>query len=354
MSDEEIDFVVITGAGASYPFGAPLMGQWCVELVKKLSTAPGYREVTRLATNLGPEDFEARLGEFLHRVQAFDQVKALIEPSLLLQPAMHPMFNADGLANWHRTTQHHLRQVVEKIRESLYELFAGQNLSVVEAAVAYRDLYDALGLDVRTSRWVYATTNYDVLAENVIAQLGGRPDWGELPDVGSNAERRLDVDHLIDSIPRSTPVLHLHGRVGWYRRPDGSVYTTGATKHIEGYGVPIVMLPDLNKLYGDDQVISSLWSQFENALSRARHVFVLGHSLHDEALIQALRTYVPPGRVMVSVLAPQKYSRDVHDEAQSVLEVIETHGWQYVPLRFGSDLEDARKRIAEWRDATAT
>jgi hypothetical protein len=349
MNDEKIDFVVITGAGASFPFGAPLMGQWCVELVKKLSTAPGYREVTRLATGLRPEDFEARLGEFLHRVQAFDQIEALIEPSLLLQPPPNPMFNADAVLNWHHTTQHHLRQVVEKIRESLYELFAGRNLSAVGAAAAYRHLFDAIGLDVRTSRWVYATTNYDVLAENVITQLGGRPDWGELPDVvGSTAERRLDVDYLIDSIPRSTPVLHLHGRVGWYRRPDGSVYATGTTKHNEGYGVPIVMLPDLNKVYGDDQVISSLWNQFENALSRAHRVFVLGHSLHDEPLIQAIHAHVEPWRVMVSVLANEDHPETVHDDAKSVMEVIDAHRWMHVPLRFGRGLEHTREAIFEW------
>jgi hypothetical protein len=108
-----------------------------------------------------------------------------------------------------------------------------------------------------------------------------------------------------------------------------------------------VMLPDLNKVYGDDQLISSLWSQFENALSRANRVLVLGHSLHDEALIQAISAHAK-GRVMVSVLAHEDRPQDVHDDAKSVLEVIEAHRWHHVPLRFGSDLAHTREKIFQW------
>jgi hypothetical protein len=348
MSDGELDLMLITGAGASHPFGAPLMTEWCQELVKKLAVVSGYKQVTRLEVGLGPEDFEARLGEFLYRVQAFGEIEPLLDPSLQLQPPSNPMLTPGVLAEWHRTTLHHLRQVVGKIRESLYELFAENSLTVVGAAAAYRELFDALGIDVTSSRWMYTTTNYDVLGESVIADLGGRPDWGELPDVANAGTVRLDVDHLIDSIPRSTPVLHLHGRVGWYRRPDGSVYASRTTKHSEGYGVPIVMLPDLNKVYGEDLVISSLWSQFNDALSHAKRVLVLGHSLHDEALISALNANAAPARVMVSVLAHEDDSQEVDPSAQSVLQKIEEHGWHYVPLRFGQDLGPARKRLVDW------
>ena len=59
----------------------------------------------------------------------------------------------------------------------------------------------------------------------------------------------------LGAIGRYIPVLHLHGRVGWYRR-DNWVYAANITKHQEGLGVPIVMLPDPTKVYDQDDAPS--------------------------------------------------------------------------------------------------
>lgn len=48
------------------------------------------------------------------------------------------------------------------------------------------------------------------------------------------------------------------------------------------------MLPDLEKDYSTDSTVSALWREFDLLLSRARRVVVLGHSLHDTALVSAL------------------------------------------------------------------
>ena len=232
------------------------MGGWCQSLVDKLSRASyGYREATGLSKDLGPELFERTLGEFLHRTLAFEQIGPLVPHTLALQPGQPPGLAAQGvLPEWHSTTVFHLRKITGLVRESLYELFAEANQELDAAQSAYLDLLNALQINSRT-RWVYGTTNYDVIGETVLSRLGFRPDWGELPPVNSYNERRLDVTHLVEAIPRSVPVLHLHGRVGWYRRAAGEAYASDTKRHHEDYGVPIVMLPDLEKSYTEEPII---------------------------------------------------------------------------------------------------
>ncbi|MGZ6639065.1 MAG: hypothetical protein ACXVII_40260 [Solirubrobacteraceae bacterium] len=87
-------------------------------------------------------------------------------------------------------------------------------------------------------------------------------------------------------------------------------YSTPLQRYDSASGVPIVMLPDPDKDYNTDPIIATIWQQFEEALTRARIVLVLGHSLHDEALVAALRTLVePPARLAVTMLPTE--SRDV-------------------------------------------
>jgi len=346
----DLDAVLVTGAGASCPFGTPLMGAWCESLVRKLASAgPGYREATGLSVNLGPEDFERVLGEFLHQVQAWEEIRPLVPFTMGLQPgqANSGHLGADGvLPGWHNTTKIHLDKIVELIRASLYELFAGSNIKLQEATSAYSHLLTALGV-TPASRLVYATTNYDTIGESALSQLGFRPDWGELPAIESNSEHQLDVTHLVDAVPRSTPVLHLHGRVGWYRRQSGEVYASYAKAHEAGYGVPIVMLPDLNKAYADDVLISNIWSELDTALPRAKRVFVLGHSLHDAPLVEAIARNVDPARVMVAIYGagnPPNPSGGTESTQQKAID----HGWHTTLMDFGPALSYRSDQIASW------
>jgi hypothetical protein len=113
---EDLDLLMITGAGASCAFGAPLMSGWSEALVAKLSTVPSYREATGLSTGLRPEEFEERLGRFLHQVQAFDEVESLMNVSTRLQPSQGSLAAEGVLSGWHSTTAFHLHAIVEKIR----------------------------------------------------------------------------------------------------------------------------------------------------------------------------------------------------------------------------------------------
>jgi len=118
------------------------------------------------------------------------------------------------------------------------------------------------------------------------------PDWGEVAQMPGVPERPVRVSGLLSGMPRFVPVLHLHGRIGWFRRAeDQRIYSVHSPRYMRESGTPIIMLPDPDKAYDSDPVINEIWAQFEQALSRARSVFVLGHS------------EVVPGSVEIEVAA---------------------------------------------------
>jgi hypothetical protein len=94
-------------------------------------------------------------------------------------------------------------------------------------------------------------------------------------------------------------------------------------------------LPDPEKDYRL-AVIDTIWAQFEAALDRARMVFVLGHSLHDAALVRALRERVTPARrIGVALYAPDRHGLQLNEEDETLTIVrSELAGAKEIPMRF--------------------
>jgi hypothetical protein len=353
MQDRDIELVLVTGAGASREFGVngtklPMMGEWSDALVDKLRPPMNYLAPTFLDKDLDGPEFEKRLGEFLHRAQAFKQIGPIVP---------HTAFQIDQgrlatVNEWYQQAAFHLDQILGLIHESLYEKFAASNVDIGAAAAAYSSLFAQLGVGAPSSL-VVATTNYDMIAESAIVELGGLPDWGASPTLLAGAETPLRVDRLLDGFPRFTPVLHLHGRVGWFRRPDGTVYSSNHAvyQNSQNYGVPVVMLPDPDKTYDSEPVIYELWQQFHLALSRAKRVFVLGHSLHDKPLVDALRQYVQPTRrIAVGLLSADGSPEEFHASAGETMEIIRQNFPQagMIPMRFGPSPSISRQQLELW------
>lgn len=362
MAEErDIDLVLITGAGASTKFGPgpqrrmdrpdlPMMAEWCSQLVQKVGRSAGQSlELTGLSPDMGGEQFERTLGDFLRRVDAFKQTGPLVEPSANLSSVPAEVKLVGVLANWHSVTLGALAEITQKIHESLFEEFSSEQVNSDASTRAYGQLLSALGVDQR-SRLVYATTNYDPLGEMALKGLGRRPDDGQLARIGgSRSDEALDVSDLLDGLPRYTPVLHLHGRVGWYRRENGYIYATDTSKHDSGFGTPIIMLPDPNKVYDGDDVISTLWQTFVTALDRAKRVFVLGHSLNDAALVEALHQHVDPAdRIGVALLADELGQFD--DSAGQLGEKVKKELPQagLIPVRFGPEPVVGEQQLGQW------
>jgi hypothetical protein len=356
VPERDIDLVLVTGAGASREFGVndskvPLMADWSDSLVEKIGQRSwAYLEATKLEKGLGGSEFERRLGEFLQVAQALPKIKEVLDPSLEFQ-AITGSLVRDTLREWHRITVSHVGQIIELIRQSLYESFSHERMDLDAAARAYSMLLQQLGVS-NVQSLVYATTNYDWVGEYAIERLGGRPDWGERRLMLRQGEAQLEVEGILGGMPRYVPVLHLHGRMGWYRRDD-LIFGNNTTAHSEGYGVPIVMLPDPDKVYSTDPVIFSLWNQFEEALRRAKRVFVLGHSLNDRPLVEALqRNVIPIERVAVTVLAGDNTPQKLHASATDTAEVLarDLPAVSMVPIRFSQNQVTVRSAVEAWND----
>jgi hypothetical protein len=355
IPEQDIDLVLITGAGASAPFGAngatlPQMQGWVSALCRKLMQSDSnYLTLTGLSESLSGPQFEEVLGDYLHKVQAFDAIEdfvGLTVPFVNLTPPL----SRESLTQWHGTVQFKLKMVNNLIHESLYEQF-GQARDLRAATSAYSELFEALRVLSETASIVVATTNYDPIAEEVLAMQGRLPDWGQPPMVHPVTDAPLDVKNLVSGRSRFTPVLHLHGRIGWYIRQDDKPYGLATEKHSEQFGTPIVILPDPQKDYGADALINALWREFEVALGRAKRVFILGHSLNDVPLRRALIANVKPmERIGVAV-----YSEDGNEPHESTAETQriiteELVGATTVPMRFGSALNG--NAIAAFMDRT--
>lgn len=350
--ERDIDVVLVTGAGASRAFGVngkpmPLMGDWSDHLVRQLGQRSGYREATGLRQGMDGEEFEARLGRFLQDAEAFRRISDLLEPSVRFQdfgPGTHVMTAHGVMEQWHSQAVHHFSEITKLIHESLYELFADAAVDLDAAAHAYQGLFGSLGLTGPDSRLVYATTNYDTIGEHAISRSGRPPDWGQPPTLEHGSLTRLVIPGLLAGLPRYVPVLHLHGRVGWFRRPDGQVYSSEVTRYQAGFGIPLVMLPDPDKVYDQDDVIIAMWREFSEALARAKRVLVLGHSLNDQFLLRALQQNVQPfDRIAVSVLADQHDPRRPDASAGPVIAKIADRlgNAAAIPIRFGGRPEQA-------------
>jgi hypothetical protein len=316
----DIDLVLVTGAGASVAFGAerrfPLMKGFADAIRAKVVETPNAN--TMVMNNMLPldkgisgPDFERVLGRFLRQAEAFRGMEPLLKPSLDLfqihqavkgiQPS-----GKSALEEWHWFMQVVIDELIEVLNQTLFDLFASR-INTDAAASGYGWLLGQLGITSARSSFVYATTNYDTVGENALRVLGYNIEWGRPPQLVASADEVVRVDRLIERLPGVVPVLHLHGRVGWYiRRLDLQRQVTELISPIynKDSGVPVVVWPDDTKdasTYSAQPIIDSLWSQFRQTLGRAQKVLVLGHSLNDRILIEAISTNVPTHRIAVTV-----------------------------------------------------
>jgi hypothetical protein len=338
---KDIALVLVTGAGASREFGAngqklPLMAEWSDLVLRKLvESAAEFREITGLRPGMSGPEFEQALGQFLRQAEAFAAIKGTV-PITAQWPQAAASISKAQLEQWYASSEGNFERITNAVVASLVEQFNDTRVSPIVAAQAYRDLFTQLELTV-DQPFVLATTNYDPVAELALYEIGRRPDCGEPPYMFGVQQRPLDVVGMLDGLPRHTPILHLHGKVGWYRDPmDGLVRPRRTATHEATYGVPVVMLPDPEKEYGDE-VLTTLWSQFEDSLRRAERVLVLGHSLSDPLLVKALHDRVHQQRLAIAVLSDGK--GNVDGIAMPFLEWLRTEFPQakYVPYLFGGE-----------------
>jgi hypothetical protein len=287
--------VLITGAGASVHFGAdgrtlPLMADWSDALVKALDSAErGLATTIDLRTGLTGEEFEEVLGAFLRWNQTFDATKRFIEVGRT-SPDI-PI--TSEILNWLSVARQRARTIVQAVNVSLWQEFGLKRVDTAKATSTYQGLLKALrALPANGPAALFsATTNYDRLGEVVLDDLGFTVDTGTGTRPVRARTEHLDVDAIQPwADPMTVPHLHLHGAVGWYRDPQGGIWVDPADRAYDPRLTPAVLHPDPDKdPLGEGEVgVSALWNKFADALESATDVLVLGHSLHDPPLLDAL------------------------------------------------------------------
>lgn len=267
----------------------PLMADWADALCTALDE---QEENLALACHLRPgmdgPAFEKNLGLLLR----WQQVRHLEERFAGLggRPIGQPMAQV-GKAR--QLTGRRLTTVMEVLNTTLYEQFGQRRIDDARAAAAYKPLLATLGPNL-----IFATTNYDRAGETALTTLGYEIDTGF-----RNRPHRtptLEPMELIENRGSKTPVLHLHGAVGWYKK-DGDVHEHHADlPYNPSLGTPVVLYPDPDKDPTNDAVVSQLWAAFHNAVEVAEAIVVIGHSLHDPALTRALSEAAHRKPVLIS------------------------------------------------------
>jgi hypothetical protein len=328
--------VVITGAGASRNLGGsdkplPLMGDWAAAVRRaldkrdlELSDLVGIRP-----SQSGPE-FETAVGEFLAWQRVLDLSARFLPFGLNAR-------TQDDVSNWRDRAAHRARAVVEVLNHTLYEEFSGGRVSDWAAAQAYGQLLATLPFSPGAVI-TFATTNYDPAVELAMAELGRRPDVGDV--AGPGRTRVLATEGLIArcEASRGVAVLHLHGKVGWYTQDDGSVVVEqDNVPYNEHRGTPTVLMPDPAKDPLAEPAIRDLWGEFDLALQQATHVLVLGHSLHDPVLVRHVRSV---GKRLAVCVLPNL-------PGEELTRIQETLPGEIVELVFGPEPTDIRN-LYQW------
>jgi SIR2-like domain len=347
----DIPLVLVTGAGASRDFGnngapLPLMGDWSELLIKRLvSSAADFRDLTGLTQGMSGPEFEAAIGKFLANAEAFKKIEDFVPLTYRFGALSSAPASEGQLRDWYANSISQVDRIISAIRGSVVEEFNPSRLAGQAAAEAYGEL---LGyLHVPTGGIVYATTNYDHLGELALNVLGRHPESGDSIEMRGVRRGPLDVAHLIDLAPWRSPVLHLHGKVGWYRQKDGQIECRDVQTHDDSHGVPVLMLPAPEKNYAGNDVLLVLWAQFEEALKDARRVLVLGHSLNDILLAKALKEQIPDQRKLGITLLSNEQNE--HDRLElERLKKIFGDAPKYIPLRFGRTITGRKDILEQW------
>ena len=262
------------------------MQDWCKDLFGRLQN----RGLWNAAETIGlrqldrPEQFEERIGRFLAWQRSLPIAEALIDLGTPVSGGPVP----GQVQTWFRDAKSIAEQVTIELHGSLFALFGKSRLSDYACRDAYRALLSQL--DVSTGTPVgYATTNYDVAGEVAMGMCGRHVDWGEPP--GFNvAQAPVRVRGLASVMsPFRVPILHLHGRVGWYLSDGDLLSVSPDSPYQPGIGQPGLLLPDPDKDYAELPALADMWDELAALIEKVSHVIVIGHSLHDARLVAYLR-----------------------------------------------------------------
>jgi hypothetical protein len=276
--------LIVTGAGASRNLGTegstmPLMRDWAGTLCEALDAKEsGLAQACGLDPEFDGPQFEEALGELL----VWDRVRPLEKK---FEPLALNNFNGqpkEKLRQARANTSDRLAKIKSAIHGTLYRQFSHVAVDDSKAVAAY----DSLLKQLRKSDFAIATTNYDRSAESALLKLGHPVVNGFVGD--PPGRKVFEPSSLGEMRGKGVTLLHLHGAVGWYARNGEVVLDNADEEHDDSRGSPVVLYPERGKKPSENVIVAELWQELEFAVQNARRVLVIGHSLHDEPLVEVL------------------------------------------------------------------
>jgi hypothetical protein len=284
--------LIITGAGASTQLGRngeamPQMAGWAERLRHEIG-----HNLTVMTTLDQADDgpsFEATLGALFRFAESLPDVDSFA--AMARQPPGH---DQTWEAHLHQAAVHvrqNLAEFMGHLHRSLFDNFGPAQIDDGKAHAAYAALFARLGIDAARDELILATTNYDRSIERSFFVEGLPLRTGFVAD-GVNAPTLTAADLGTFSAGRPA-AIYLHGAVGWYRHGDDIISMPANLGYQQAQGDPAVLYPGPDKDVGRIQT-KELWDEFVGAVASADRILVLGHSLHDDHLVDALATASAP------------------------------------------------------------
>lgn len=357
--------LIITGAGASTSLGAggeplAMMGDWAASLVDELKYAA---DLIGLTKNMRGDEFEAALGRFI----AFSEALSSIAPlnrfgqfeTVITEPE-RALTKVDATV-WMQLAEQNVHKVRMALHRNLYEQFGQKRIDDDKAKRAYSKLHGQIR-EAFADRdgpvfFAHVTTNFDHAIEAAIEQA----EPGDYPQRVRSGFGRAVAGRREPWAPNllaysstgddEAPVVHLHGAIGWYFTEDGNeVFRRNTDDEIVPDFTPALLLPDDKKDTNRFPApLRQVWEQFTHILRNSTHVLVLGHSLHDKHLVEALSE---SGKPVAVVLYTPTSGEDTVEPDQARQEFMKfLPGAVLIPGRFGSEEEGTpieRQQLREW------
>lgn len=315
--------MILTGAGASATLGAdgiplPMMPAWASSLIDELGYAA---QLLGLHEDMPGDEFEAALGKFVSFATALPAIAPLHDfggKLNVLQPPAIVQHALDSSA-WLSHAEQNVQRVQGAIQRNLFKLFNESRVDEDAAFESYSALHSLLrnAFDDRPVFLAHVTTNFDHAIEAAIgleAESSNEPravlDGFAGSHGGKNETWAPNLLRFSSQHDGEVPVLHLHGAVGWYFSPDGTaIRRRPSDELLDERLTPALLLPDDKKdvrLFPGP--LKQIWDQFRQMLANSTHVLVLGHSLHDNHLVEELRASEKPV-AYVALTDPDEHGR---------------------------------------------
>ena len=295
MSDSD-DVVILFGAGASQSLGIPAMGGMFDEFVRfarsknkdDLNVCELFVKVLNVPRDLEEFLLAANTAiEFPHQ-GLFDLVGKVVAPRA-----------GETLKKYRARTQAETLKI-KKTRNNILDFMSNKCFQFDRHQAV--DQLTGLVLSAAKQGYPIFTTNYDFSIEYVAEE-----NDVDLNDNFQEQNRRSLWDPNISFANVSgLTLVKLHGSVTWYLDKSRQIEKLDTPTSINRAGDRVERLVIFPTRFKDiyDQSFFALYSKFLSALSNAKCLIVVGHSLRDEYLRAAIIERYRKGNLGILVLDP--------------------------------------------------